>query len=127
MKKFSLINVSFALVARDIATTLRQFDLGVPEICHAADDAVSWLTQRDQDDLVRLAVIQASPQEFVKIELYPLLKAAGSQVILLVDNVEDAARSSFPSLCQPFFTEDLEAIVVRVASDQSSGRSGRES
>ncbi|MGY6706242.1 hypothetical protein [Roseinatronobacter sp.] len=117
MRKFSLINVSFALVARDIATTLRQFDLGTPQISPAAEDAVSWLTQRGQDDLVGLAIIQASPEEFVKSELYPLLDAAGSKVILLVDTFETAARSSFPSLVLPFFTEDLEALVQKIADD----------
>lgn len=127
MKKYSLISVSFALVARDIATTLRQFDLGVPEICRASDDAVSWLSQRDQNDLVRLAIIQTSPEKFVKSELHAMLKAAGSQVILLVDTVDDAARSSFPSLVLPFFSEELEALVAQVAGNQSNGRCGRES
>lgn len=124
MAKFSLISVKFALVARDIAQTLQQFDLGTPQISSARDEALEWLAQRREDDLIRLAVIQSSPQEFVQSELYPVLAEAGSQVILLVDSLDEAARSTFPTLVMPFFTDDLEELVAQVAGSHKSGRSG---
>lgn len=124
MAQFSLISVNFALVARDIAYTLQQFDLGMPQVTPAREEAVAWLSQLAETDMVRLAVIQASPEDFVASDLYQRLAKAGSQVILLVDSLEEAARSTFPALVVPFFTEDLEALVAQLACAHKSGRSG---
>ncbi|MCC5961950.1 MAG: hypothetical protein JJU09_02385 [Rhodobacteraceae bacterium] len=124
MRGFSLVLVDFAVVARDIAVTLQQFDLGAPRISLAHDEAIGWMTSQDICRNIRLAVIQSSPDAFVRSELCTLLESAKSKVILLVENPDQAKASRFPCLTLPFFTEDLEALIEREFTLQSSGRSG---
>ncbi len=124
MRGFSLVLVNFAVVARDIAVTLQQFDLGVPRISLAHDDAIGWMSSEEVCQNIRLAVVQSSPDAFVSTELCAMLETAKSKVILLVESPDQAKASRFPCLTLPFFTKDLEALIQREFTPQSSGRSG---
>lgn len=124
MRSYCLVQVNFALVARDIAATLESARLGVPWISTQESDAVEWLSQRNPGERVRLAVVQASATEFLHSRLRKLLQQAGSKVILITDGIEQERTTECSVLNLPFFTADLEGLLADLFGPHSSGRSG---
>ncbi|MBQ1203193.1 MAG: hypothetical protein IIX61_05235 [Loktanella sp.] len=114
MNPIFLVFVNFSLVAKDVAATLKQMGLGEPLVVESEDDAVAKLSALKPDTAVKLAVVQASPAEFATSALREALERLGAQVVLLHDSVTaDFPSPPYPMLSVPFFTDDLEQIVMK--------------
>lgn len=124
MRSYCLVLVDLALVGRDIAVTLEQSGLGVPVISTHEADALERLSQLEPTGTVHLAVIQADVDTFTQSKLGALLLQAGSKIILINDGLAQTTVGTFPLLKLPFFTEDLEQMLVQMFGPYNRGRCG---
>lgn len=111
-----LVSVNFALVAKDVAATLQQHDMGKPLIAATQPEAIAKLQALPQDHILRIAVVQMQPDLYAASPLNAILKSLGVPVVLLVDGpVPQTVDQICPVLPLPFFTEDLERALTTLA------------
>lgn len=111
-----LVCVSFALVAKDVTATLQQHGMGRPIIATTQSAALEELQAIEHRTDLRLAVVQMPPVLFAASPLQTVLRAMGVPVILLDDGPLPAeADMIYPILTIPFFTEDLERVLVAMS------------
>lgn len=116
MENCFLVCVNFALVAKDVTATLQQKGMGRPLIALTQDEALAVLQNQANDCTLRMAVVQMPPALFVGSALQTMLKVLGVPVILLDDGpLPEPADMMYKILTLPFFTEDLEHILLDMA------------
>lgn len=110
-----LVCVNFALVAKDVTATLQQKGMGRPLVAATQTEAIAALQALTGDGVLRIAVVQMPPALFAASPLHTVLKVLGVPVILLDDGpASDATDMVYRILSLPFFTEDLERVIVEL-------------
>lgn len=98
------------LVRRDlIGTMLDTFPTLAVTSAADVSDALSHIKQTSG---WQYAFLNLGPDAFIASELYPLLTALGTKVVLLGSAAEDAVtKSPFPVLVRPFISDDIFRVL----------------
>lgn len=107
-----LIIEPLAVVAHDLATTLRD-TLNRPALVAASEaQASTLLAEMDPATVLHVAIIHMSPKHFAESPLRPLIEARTARVILMgSDSAPSGASWPWAVLSWPFGTEQLLSLL----------------